>query len=201
MDEIFELPIPVMASGVPVEQALARRRSIRAFAEVPLTLEQLSQLLWGAQGVSHEEGFRTAPSAGALYPLEVYVLVGDVMGLTQGVYKYEAEAHRLTRTGGGDLRADTARAALGQAWIADSRAIMVIAAVLRRTQVRYGERSERYVHMEAGHAAQNVYLQATAMDLGTTVVGAFDDARIHGLVGMERDELPLALLPLGALTA
>lgn len=201
MDGNLELPGPAEASGVPVERALARRRSVRAFADASLTLGQLSQLLWAAQGVSEAEGNRTAPSAGALYPLELYMLVGDVTGLAKGVYKYRTEAHKLTRTGGGDLRAEAARAALGQAWIVDSRAVMVIAAVFGRTRAKYGERSERYVHMEAGHAAQNVYLQATALDLGTTVVGAFDDDRIHALVGMEHDEAPVALLPLGALPA
>ena len=201
MHDFDELPAPAEASGVTVEEAIARRRSVRSFADAPLTLKQLSQLLWAAQGISHTEGYRTAPSAGALYPLELYVLVGDVAGLAQGVYKYQPEAHQLSRTGRGDPRADAARAAFGQAWIADNRAIMVLAAVFRRTRIKYHGRSERYVHMEAGHAAQNVYLQATALDLGTTVVGAFDDDRIHAIVGMEPDEAPLALLPLGGLPA
>jgi len=129
------------------------------------------------------------------------VLVGDVTGLAQGVYKYQADTHKLLRSGGGDLRADAARAALGQSWIADSPAVIVIAAVFRRTTVKYGARGRRYVHMEAGHAAQNVYLQATALDLGTTVVGAFNDDRIHALANMTPDEAPLSLLPLGRLPA
>ena len=193
------LPDPDAASGVSVEQALARRRSIRAFDDAPLTLTQLSQLLWAAQGANDTKGFRTAPSAGALYPLELYVLAGDVTGLAQGVYKFQPDARALIRTGGGDLRAEAARAALRQSWIGDSPAIMVIAAAFRRTTAKYGQRGERYVHMEAGHAAQSVYLQATALDLGTTVVGAFDDERIHALVNMETDEAPLSLLPLGRL--
>lgn len=200
MNGIVALPVPDALSGVSVEQGLARRRSVRAFDNAPLTLKQLSQLLWAAQGVNRAGGLRTAPSAGALYPLELYLLAGGVTGLTQGVYKYQAAAHSLIRTGGGDLRADAARAALGQSWIADSRAIMVIAAVFRRTMAKYGERGARYVHMEAGHAAQNVYLQAAALDLGTTVVGAFDDDRVHALVGMKSDEAPLSLLPLGQLS-
>jgi SagB-type dehydrogenase family enzyme len=201
MNEDVTLPAPDAVSSVSVEQGFARRRSVRAFDDAPITLKQLSQLLWAAQGISHPDGFRTAPSAGALSPLELYVLAGDVTGLAQGVYKYQAAAHKLIRTGSGDLRADAARAALGQSWIADSRAIMVIAAVFRRTTAKYGKRGERYVHMEAGHAAQNVYLQATALDLGTTVIGAFDDERLHALVRMAMDEAPLSLLPLGRLSA
>lgn len=199
MNQDLTLPPPGAASGMSVEQALARRRSVRAFDDAPLTVDQVSQLLWAAQGRSHAQGYRTAPSAGALYPLELYLLAGDVMGLAQGVYKYQAEAHELIRTGDGDLRVDAARAALGQSWIADSQAIVVIAAVFRRTTARYGRRGMRYVYMEAGHAAQNVYLQATTLDVGTTVVGAFDDGRIRALVGMERDESPLSLMPLGRL--
>jgi SagB-type dehydrogenase family enzyme len=201
MNENVTLPAPEAASGMPLEQILSRRRSVRAFAGDPLTLKQLSQLLWAAQGRSHAQGFRTAPSAGALYPLELYVLVGDVTSLAQGVYKYQADTHKLLRSGGGDLRADAARAALGQSWIADSPAVIVIAAVVRRTMVKYGARGRRYVHMEAGHAAQNVYLQATALDLGTTVVGAFNDDRIHALANITPDETPLSLLPLGRLPA
>ncbi len=201
MNETVTLPAPGAGSGVPVEQALARRRSVRDFADAPLTVQELSTVLWAAQGRSHARGYRTAPSAGALFPLELYVLAGNVSGLAPGVYKYQSAAHELVRRGDGDLRADAARAALGQSWIADGQAIVVIAAVFRRTTARYGRRGMRYVHMEAGHAAQNVYLQATALDLGTTVVGAFDDSRIHALVGMARDESPLSLMPLGQLPA
>jgi len=201
MSEKVTLPAPGAASDKPVEQVLARRRSIRAFDDAPLTIGHLSQLLWAAQGRSHRDGFRMAPSAGALYPLELYVLAGDVTGLAEGVYKYQANAHVLSLTGDGDLRGDAAHAALGQSWIADSKAIIVIAAVFRRTMAKYGKRGVRYVHMEAGHAAQNVYLQATSLDLGTTIVGAFDDDRVHALVNMKGEETPLSLLPLGRLPA
>jgi SagB-type dehydrogenase family enzyme len=199
MNEIVTLPVPGAASRAPLEQVLARRRSVRAFDDAPLTLEHLSRLLWAAQGRSDADGHRTAPSAGALYPLELYLLAGNVTGLAQGVYKYQADANKLIRTSSGDLRADAARAAWDKSWIADGRAIIIIAAVFRRTAAKYGARADRYVHMEAGHAAQNVYLQATALGLGTTVVGAFDDERVHALVGMRTDETPLSLLPLGRL--
>ncbi len=191
------LPPPKVGTTLSLEQALARRRSVRDFRKDPLTLEQLSQVLWAAQGSSDAAGHRTAPSAGALYPLELYALVGDVIGLEPGVYKFRAAEHDLVHTGDGDRRAEAAGIALGQSWIAASAAILVVAAVFARTTVKYGRRGERYVHMEAGHAAQNVYLQATALDLGVTVVGAFDDERLHALVGMDPDEAPLSLLPLG----
>jgi SagB-type dehydrogenase family enzyme len=193
------LPPPGTTSGLSVEQALARRRSARAYDSTPVTLPELSQLLWAAQGENRRKGFRTVPSAGALYPLELYAVSGEVTGLAPGVYKYRADGHTLGRIAEGDPRADIARAALGQSWIAKSRAILVVAAVFRRTMAKYGERGLRYVHMEAGHAAQNVYLQATALGLGTTVVGAFDDERLHALLGMTEGEAPLSLLPFGRL--
>jgi SagB-type dehydrogenase family enzyme len=182
---------------MPLEQVLARRRSQRTFADEPLSLEELSQLLWAAQGRSHAAGYRTAPSAGALYPLEIYVLVGGVTGLEPGVYRFRGEGHDLVHIGDGDLRAKVAHIALSQSWIAACQAIIVVAAVFARTKGKYGRRGERYVHMEVGHAAQNLYLQATALNLGTTIVGAFQDDRLHALIGMSEDEAPLALLPVG----
>lgn len=197
MLETVRLPPPKVDMTSSLEQTLARRRSVRDFGGDPLSLEQLSQVLWAAQGSSDAAGHRTAPSAGALYPLEIYVLVNGVMGLDPGVYKYRVADHDLLRTGDGDLRAEAAEIALGQSWIAASPAIIVVAAVFARTTAKYGRRGERYVHMEAGHAAQNVYLQATALGLGVTVVGAFDDERLHRLVDMDAEEAPLSLLPLG----
>ena len=183
------------------EQALARRRSIRTFGKMPLSLEEMSQLLWAAQGQSHPAGFRTAPSAGAIYPLKLHIWVGEVRGLASGIYRYRPGSHELVRTADRDIGGDVARAAFRQYWIAESQAIMALSAVVARTKAKYGGRAERYVFMEAGHAAQNVYLQATALSLGTTIVGAFDDDRIHALFNMESDEAPLSLLPLGRLPA
>lgn len=201
MNKQVKLPAPNMDSGVSTEQVLAQRRSVRTFGKAPLSLEQVSQLLWAAQGQSHPAGYRTAPSAGALYPLELHILVGDVRGLAPGCYRYRPESHGLVRTAGRDIRDDVARAAFQQYWIAESQAIMALSAVVDRTKAKYGTRAERYVHMEAGHAAQNVYLQAAALRLGTTIVGAFDDERIHALFKMNSVEAPLSLLPLGNLPA
>ncbi len=193
------LPKPRARGDVSVERALAQRRSIRAFADDPLPLAAVAQLLWAAQGVTDGgRGFRTAPSAGALYPLEVYLVAGAVSGIGAGIYRYDPSAHQLRFRAGGDLRSAVARAALEQHWVADAPAILVLAAVYQRSVRQYGERAARYVHMEVGHAAQNVYLQAGALGLGTTLVGAFHDRRLARVLGLPEDHEPLALMPVGA---
>jgi len=191
------LPAPSLDGEVSVERALASRRSLRAFAREPLPLPAVSQLLWAAQGITHPEGLRTAPSAGALYPLELYLVVGAVSGIGPGVYRYDPRHHRLSLLSPGGVRADGAEAALGQEWIADAPAILVVAAVYERTARKYAERAERYVHIEAGHAAQNVYLEAAALGLGTTLVGAFRDEALTRAIGLPRGSEPLGLLPVG----
>ena len=191
------LPEPSVDGTVPVEQALLRRRSVREFASEPLSLPAVSQLLWAAQGVTDPDGKRSAPSAGALYPLEVHLVAGAVSGLRPGVYRYDPGEHKLEIRAEGDARARVASAALDQDWVADAPAILVITAVYGRTARKYGERSARYVHIEAGHAAQNVYLQAVALGLGTTLVGAFRDPELAAAVELPSREKPLALLPVG----
>ncbi len=191
------LPKPRQDGGVSVERALAARRSVREFSSDPLPLEAASQLLWAAQGVSDPRGLRTAPSAGGLYPLELYLVAGAVTSIPAGVYRYEPQQHRLLPIATGDLRAGIAAAALEQGWVAEAPAILVLAAVIERTARRYGDRSARYVHMEVGHAAQNVYLQAASLGLGTCVVGAFGDARVKSLLALPARVEPLALLPVG----
>ena len=190
------LPPPRPASAVSVEEALASRRSVRHFADAPLPLADAAQLVWAAQGITRAEGLRTAPSAGALYPLEVYLVAGAVATVPAGVYRYLPAHHRLERTVAGDPRRELAAAAFHQSWIAEAPAIVVIAAVVRRTRLKYGERGERYVHIEAGHAAQNVCLQAVALGLGTTLVGAFADAEVKRVLGLVEEE-PLLLVPVG----
>jgi SagB-type dehydrogenase family enzyme len=191
------LPEPSLEGEVPVERAIAERRSVRAFARQPLTLANASQLLWAAQGLTDPSGLRAAPSAGALYPLEISLVAGNVSGLRAGVYRYEPRRHRLVLRREGDLRSEVAKAALDQDWVAEAPAILVIAAVPRRTTRKYGARAERYVYIEAGHAAQNVYLQAGALGLGTTIVGAFRDAKLARILGLAEQEQSLALLPIG----
>jgi SagB-type dehydrogenase family enzyme len=191
------LPEPRVDGELSVEQALARRRSLRKFAHAPLPLSAVSQLLWAAQGITHPDGMRTAPSAGALYPLEVYLVAGAVTGLEPGVYHYEPGRHRLVLGTEGDVRVGVARAALGQDWISEAPAILVLGAVYERTERKYRQRTARYVHIESGHAAQNVYLQAEALGLGTTIVGAFHDGDLTRVVGLSGRVKPLVLLPVG----
>lgn len=195
--ETIALPDVARDGQVPVERALAGRRSVREFAADPIPLSAVSQLLWAAQGITDPTGLRTAPSAGALYPLEVYLVAGAVSGLPAGVYHYEPRSHRLRRVLKGDARAGLAEAALDQEWLAEAPAVIVLAAVYERTERRYGERAARYVHMEAGHAAQNVYLQAESLGLGTTLVGAFRDDAVARAIGLLEPAKPLGLLPIG----
>lgn len=191
------LPEPRTRSEVSLEETLLRRRSVREYADTPLTLQEVSQLLWAAQGKTAPWGGRTAPSAGALYPLEVYLVVGLVEGLVPGVYRYSPEGHHLAGVKEGDVRRELARAAVDQAWVEDAAVDIVIGAVYERTTGKYGDRGIRYVHIEAGHAAQNVYLQATALDLGAVTVGAFHDDWVVESVGMGEDEEPLYIIPVG----
>jgi SagB-type dehydrogenase family enzyme len=191
------LPSPLAGGRVAIEAVLGERRSVREYVDAPVTRAQLAQLLWAAQGISGPDGLRVAPSAGALYPLEVLAVAGRVAGLPSGVWRYEPRPHALTLAIEGDRRRELGRAALGQSCVADAAVVIVLAAVYRRTTGKYGERGRRYVHMEVGHAAQNVCLQAVALDLGTVVVGAFEDAEVKRVVGLARDEEPLALIPVG----
>ncbi len=196
-NERIQLPSPRSASGMSVEEALQQRRSLREFARRPLTVEDVSQILWSAQGRTNRAGYRTAPSAGALFPLEVYLLIGDVTDLTPGLYRYRPSDHQLETLRRGDLRAALAAAAVGQEWIAHAPAAMIIAGVYERTAQRYGTRAPRYVHMEVGHAAQNVYLQASSLGLGTTFVGAFRDEEVRDVLDLPPDHVPLGVMPIG----
>ena len=193
----LKLPEPRSASNNSIEAVLAQRRSVRTYSGGALTLDELSQLLWAAQGITGPWGGRTAPSAGALYPLELYVVVGTVTGLDTGVYRYHPANHELEKTKDRDVRAELADAALSQGFIDDAAIDLVFCGVFNRTTMKYRERGIRYVYMEAGHAAQNVYLQAEALDLGTVTVGAFDDSAVPQIVGVQEQERPLYIMPVG----
>jgi len=192
-----ELPEPRLESGISIEAALRSRRSIREFRPEPLTRTEISQMLWAAQGTTNATGYRTAPSAGALYPLEIYLLAGEVEALGAGIYRYDAARNKLHPIVEGDRRKEMSAAAFGQSWIAQAPAILVIAANYRRTAQKYGARAERYVHIEAGHAAQNVYLEAVPLGLGTADIGAFDDERVKKVACLPASEEPVLLLPVG----
>ena len=193
----ISLPEPQRESEESIEETLIERRSVREYEDAALSLSEIGQLLWAAQGITSESGFRTAPSAGALYPLELYLVVGDVEQLPPGVYKYKPDMHRLINTAQGDLSDELQAASLDQSAIGDAPAVIVIAAVYERTTVKYGDRGNRYVHMEVGSAAQNVYLQAVSLDLGTVIIGAFHDQNIKSLLHMQENEHPLAIMPVG----
>jgi SagB-type dehydrogenase family enzyme len=189
---IVALPKPATAGSVSLEQALASRRSIREFAKAPLSPAEIGQLLWATQGVTDTvRGLRVAPSAGALYPLELYVAKED------GLFRYVSQRHALIRVQSGDSRPAIAKAAHGQAVVREAPVLIVITAVVDRTKAKYGSRAERYATLEAGHAAQGLLLEATALKLGATVVGAFDDDALRAVVAAGKGELPLYVVAIG----
>jgi SagB-type dehydrogenase family enzyme len=193
----IKLPEPKVDSQFSLEQSLAHRRSIRQFIHEPLSLSEISQLLWAAQGITHPSGYRTAPSAGALYPLEVYLAAGLVEELQPGIYHYQPHPHQLLLVSEGDIRRQLTSDALGQKAIAKAPAILVITAVYRRTTRKYGQRGIQYIHLDAGHAAQNICLQATALSLGTVPIGAFHEELVAQTLNVAKDEIPLYILPVG----
>jgi SagB-type dehydrogenase family enzyme len=193
----IDLPEPLQTGTVSVEEALAHRRSIRFYAERPLTRSEIAQLLWAAQGITGIGGKRTAPSAGALYPLEIYCVIGEVEGISSGVYQYLPSSHQLQLILAGDVRGALYEAALNQSPVREAPVSLLITGIYQRTTAKYGERGERYVHLEAGHAAQNVYLQAESLNLGTVAIGAFEDERIKEILALEEGEMPLYIMPVG----
>ncbi len=191
------LPEPKRTGKESLERMLQARRSIRDYRPGSLTLQQASQILWSAQGITYGDGGRTAPSAGATYPLEVDLVVGDVESLPPGVYRFRPVKHDLVPRLDEDVRAALAEASLRQEWVQECAAVVALSAVFQRTTKRYDKRGIRYVHMEIGHVAQNVYLQATALGLGTVFVGAFEDRAVARALDLPKEEEPLCLLPLG----
>ncbi len=191
--EIVTLPSPKKEGELSFEEVLNKRKSIRKFCQESLKLDELSQLLWAAYG---KNGFRkTVPSAGALYPLVCYVIVGNVDNLSKGLYLYDDENHRLIKISNKDLRDKITLAALNQRFIAEASVVFVICARYSTTTSHYGERGIRYVHMEVGHVGQNIYLQATNLNLGTVAIGAFYDKRVKEVLGVKED--PLYIMPVG----
>lgn len=204
---VLDLPAPRLVSDVSVEASLQNRRSLRAYADTPITMADVSQLLWSAYGITMpvedgpeflRGGLRTAPSAGALYPLEIYVVARKVTDLPGGIYWYRSEIHKLTCITQDDRWDALAEACLGQPHFETAAAAIVYSAVFERNTSKYGQRGrERYVCMDLGHSAENVYLQAYALGLGTCAIGAFDDLRLKQVIGMTRQEEPLYVMPVG----
>jgi len=195
--DTIPLPEPRYDGDVSVEHALRKRRSVRSYTNDPLDLSEISQILWSAQGITSPRRFRTAPSAGALYPLELYVIAGNIKNLSPAIYKYQPAKHVLVKIVAGDMRSELSRAALGQSAIKKAPAVLLFCAVFERTTGKYGRRGIRYVHMEVGHAAQNVCLQAIALGLKTAVIGAFRDTDVEKVANLADNEQPLYLVPMG----
>jgi len=196
-ETVISLPPPHTTGGISVEQALLRRRSIREYRRDPLVLAEVSQLLWAAQGITDPAGYRTAPSAGAFHPLELHLVAGQVSDLPAGIYRYRPAGHQLSLTAAGDHRAELSHAALDQSCVRVAPAVLVFGAIDDRAAAKYGRRTAMYVHLEAGHAAQNILLQAFSLRLGAVPIAAFDDLRIKQVVGMLEKERPVYLIPVG----
>ncbi|MCC6679787.1 MAG: SagB/ThcOx family dehydrogenase [Phycisphaeraceae bacterium] len=197
VEMIVKLPAPSTRGSMSLEQALSGRRSVRSYSGKQVSLENLGQLLWSAQGCSDKEGHRTAPSAGALYPLELYAVVGAVSGLEAGLYHYAPADRALSKRMNGDLRQQVARISLEQMWISGASWLAVFCAVTQRVTEKYGPDSRRFVDMEAGHAAQNLMLQAVALGMDTCVVGAFKADQLRKVLQIPQPQLPLLIVPVG----
>mgnify|MGYP006269275531 CR=1 FL=1 len=204
----IRLPSPQLKGEVSLEETILRRRSVRKYRAEPLSLSQLSQILWSAQGITGSRGFRTAPSAGATYPLKIFILVGKQGVITSdvkqaleelqaGIYSYEEDSHSLSLHKLADLRPDLARAALDQDFIIEAPVDIVICALYDRTSRIYGERGARYVHIEVGHVGENIHLQAVALGLATVEIGAFHDEEVRKVLGLDKQIKPLYIMPVG----
>jgi SagB-type dehydrogenase family enzyme len=199
-EKMIKLPKPETKGKVSLEEAINRRGSVRNYSSKPLTMTQLSQILWAAGGKRVDaatEASRTIPSAGALYPLEIFVLAGKVENLKEGLYQYHHIDHSLGLLKEDDLRKELSRSAWGQDFLAQAPVDLVVVAEPSRTTDVYGERGERYIQIEVGHLGQNVSLQAEALGLSTCAVGAFDDDGVSKVLGLKKGLIPLYILPLG----
>jgi SagB-type dehydrogenase family enzyme len=195
--EVISLP-PVEPRGMSLEEAIRRRRSVREYSQEPLALEELARLLFYGIGVTGPAEYkRAAPTAGGLTPIELYPVVNNVAGLERGLYHYDALGHHLHLLRRGDLRREIARACLDQDFLAQAAAVLVLTAVHRRTAWKYGERAYRYILLDAGHAAENIQLEATALGLGSCPIGAFFDDELNRLLGLKEEEFALLAVAVG----
>ena len=194
MSERISLPKPSTDSDISLEYTIEKRRSVRRFKSDDLTLKQIGQLLWAAQGITDKRrGFRTAPSAGALYPMELYIVKKD------GLYHYLPQSHQIERLRDKDLRRELSKAALGQKCVLDAPVDIIICAVFERVTSKYGRRGIRYTHIEAGHIAQNIHLQAVSLGMGSVPIGAFLDEEVINILNLPEKEKPLYIIPVGYL--
>ena len=198
--ELMNLPVPMLDGDVSLERAVKGRRTVRSFSDRPLAVGQLSQVLWAAQGITDDRGLkRAAPSGGALYPIDVYVVVGkdSIRELAQGVYRYNPFHHSIEKILDIDAREHVAAACLRQMWVATAPVILVLTAQYSRITVKYGERGKRYAMIEVGHIGQNIFLQCEVLGLSAGIVGAFYDTKVARAVNTEENHEPLIIMPLG----
>ena len=196
----MKLPLPSESGGIALERAIKNRRTVRAFTSEGLSIEQLTQLLWSAQGITEDKGFkRAAPSGGALFPMDVYAALGEsaAQDLKAGVYHYEPRAHAVSLVFEGDQRQALAQASYFQQWMAEAPLNLIITAEYNRINIKYGQRGVRYAIMESGHIAQNIFLMAESLGLGAGIVGAFDDERVARVLGVPSSHEPLLIMPVG----
>ncbi|MBW6496762.1 MAG: SagB/ThcOx family dehydrogenase [Bacteroidales bacterium] len=194
---MIALPQPITDGSMSLEKAISLRRSVRSYVNQPLSIEELSQLLWAGQGINNERGFRTAPSAGATFPLELFVMVNNVAGLKKGLYHYQIGEHALKLTDARELEGEVARASLSQSMISDAGVVIIFTAIFDRTTSRYGERGIRYIHNEVGHVSQNIHLQVSALNLGTVVIGAYRDEEVEAILNLGEEFRVLYMMPIG----
>jgi len=188
--DMTQLPAPDFTNA-SIEECMEERRSVRSYKDKELSLQQISNILWAAQGITEDRyGFRTVPSAGATYPLEIFIAKKD------GLFRYIPSSHALKHEIDSDIRKDIANAALGQGFISGAGLVVVITAIFERTALRYGNRATRYVYIEAGHCAQNIHLEAVALGLGSVPVGAFRDESLSKILKLKNEE-PLYIIPVG----
>jgi len=196
----MSLTQPLLDGDMSLEKAIKKRRTIRSYRDEPVTEKQFSQILWAAQGITEDSGFkRAAPSGGALYPVDIYAVVGrnGVKGLTAGVYRYKPNNHSVTKVIDGDGRKDLAIASLSQMWMAEAAVLFVVTAEYDRITVKYGNRGIRYALIEVGHVGQNIFLQCQTLGLAAGIVGAFNDRHVSRIIGAEKKHEPLLIMPVG----
>jgi SagB-type dehydrogenase family enzyme len=199
-ETVMNLDPPAQDGTVSLERAIKQRRTVRSFGNMPISKRQFSQILWSAQGITEDGGFkRASPSGGALYPADIYAVVGNncIEDLVAGVYYYQPMNHSVTKIAEGDRRNDLAIASLSQMWMAGAPLLFVITAEYRRITCKYGDRGIRYALMEIGHISQNIFLQCQTLGLSAGIVGAFDDGKVARSVGAYKNHEPLIILPVG----
>ena len=195
------LPQPDATGKITLEKAIKERKSIREYKKDTLKLKALGQLLWAAQGITHNTILRAAPSAGALYPLELYIVAQNVENLEPGVYKYVIREHSIIKIKNQKEQVkpstELCDACLEQSCIQHAPCALVMCGVFSKTEAKYGAQAQKYVHMEVGCVAQNIYLQTGALELGTVFVGAFDEKTVAQIIGAKNNEVPLCVMPIG----